>query len=54
MDGGAADLRRRYCAICGRRLKTARSVCSGVGPKCMKKTQCGKSRQTLLFEEEKQ
>ncbi|MDR1509989.1 MAG: DUF6011 domain-containing protein [Synergistaceae bacterium] len=45
----------RFCVLCGRRLKSARSVDAGVGPKCLKKLQnCTETRQTLLFDEERE
>jgi hypothetical protein len=43
----------RYCVRCGRKLKSARSVGAGIGPKCQKKEQGGgKPHQALLFDEE--
>ena len=52
MDGNAATVRIRDCALCGRRLKSAESIDAGIGPECRKKLLAGvEARQGLLFDE---
>jgi hypothetical protein len=42
---------RRYCSVCGRRIKANKSVSNGIGPKCLKKRLENERRQRLLFDE---
>jgi predicted nucleic acid-binding Zn ribbon protein len=43
---------RRFCAVCGRRIKNKKSVSNGIGPKCLKKLRQTERRQILLFDDE--